>query len=60
MRDLDRMIDEALGQEESELLRRMSGEPTLAERALGILGPGVGWAVVVMMVVQTALFVAGV
>jgi hypothetical protein len=59
MRDLDRMIDEALGQEESELLRRMSGEPNLADRTLGMLGPGVGWAVVMMMVFQTALFVAG-
>lgn len=60
MRDLDRMIDEALGHEESELLRKVSGEPNLAERAMGLFGPGAGWMVAVMMVAQTALFVAGV
>jgi hypothetical protein len=54
------MIDEALGQEESELLRRISGEPNLVERALGMFGAGVGWTVALMMVIQTALFVAGV
>lgn len=60
MSDLERMIDEALGQEESELLRSIGGEPSLAERALGMLGAGVGWMVMLMMVIQTALFVAGV
>lgn len=60
MRDLDRMIDEALGHEESELLRRISGEPNLAERALGMFGAGVGWMVALMMLIQTALFIAGV
>ena len=60
MRDLDRMIDEALGEEESELLRRIGGEPNFFERALGMFGAGVGWMVVFMMVGQTLLFVAGV
>ncbi|MDP2318801.1 MAG: hypothetical protein Q8O42_05605 [Acidobacteriota bacterium] len=60
MRDLEQMIDEALGQEESELLRSIAGEPSLVERALGMFGAGVGWMVMLMMVVQTALFVAGV
>ena len=60
MRDLDRMIDEALGAEESELLRRMSGEPDLLERALGMFGAGVRWMAWLMMAIQTLLFVAGV
>ncbi len=59
MRDLDRMIDEALGEEERELLRRIGEEPGLIERALGMFGGGVGWMVMLMMVVQTLLFVAG-
>jgi hypothetical protein len=60
MRDVDRMIEEALGEEESEVLRRIGGEPNIAERALGMFGAGVGWMVALMMVVQAALFVAGV
>jgi hypothetical protein len=59
MRDLDRMIDEALGQEESELLRRISGEPNIMERALGLFGAGIGWTAALMMVIQAALFIAG-
>jgi hypothetical protein len=60
MRDLDRIIDDALGQEESELLRSISGEPNILERALGMFGAGVGWMVAFMMVIQTLMFVAGV
>jgi hypothetical protein len=55
MRDLDRMIDDALGQEESELLRSVSGEPSIVERALGMFGAGVGRMVVVMMMIQAAI-----
>jgi hypothetical protein len=60
MRDLDRIIDDALGQEESELLRKVSGEPNIVERTLGMFGAGVGWTITLMMIIQTALFVAGV
>jgi len=60
MRDLDKMIDEALGEEESELLRQIGGEPNLLERGLGMFGAGVEWTAWVMMGVQTLLFVAGV
>jgi hypothetical protein len=60
MRDLDAMIDEALGAEESELLRRIGGEPNILERALGMFGAGVGWMVALMMVIQAILFLAGV
>ena len=59
MRDLDRMIDEALGEEESELLRRIGGEPGFFERALGMFGAGTGWMVALMMAIQTLLFFAG-
>ena len=60
MRDLDRMIDEALGEEESELLRRIGGEPGFFERALGMFGAGTRWMVGLMMAIQSLLFVAGV
>lgn len=60
MRDLDKMIDEALGQEESELLRKIGGEPNILERALGMFGAGVEWMAALMMVIQTLLFIAGV
>ena len=60
MRDLDKMIDEALGEEESELLRRIGGEPNILERALGMFGAGVEWMAALMMVIQTLLFIAGV
>ena len=59
MRDLERMIDEALGREESELLRRIGGEPGFFERALGMFGAGVGWMVAFMMFGQAMLFLAG-
>ena len=60
MRDLDEMIDEALIEEESELLRQIGEEPGFFERALGMFGAGVKWMVALMMVIQTLLFIAGV
>ena len=58
MRDPDRMIEEALAAEERELLSSI-GEAGTIERTLGLLGrPLVGIAVV-MMVVQTIVFIAG-
>ena len=59
MRDIDEMIDEALGREESELLRRIGGEPGFMERALGMFGAGVVWLTWLMMAIQTLLFFAG-
>lgn len=59
MRDVNAMIDEALGREESELLRRIGGEPNIMERALGLFGAGTGWMVALMMVLQSILFLAG-
>jgi len=59
MRDIDRMIEEALGDEEAELLRRIGDNPNFFERALGMFGAGVGWFVALMMVIQTLAFLAG-
>ena len=59
MDDLDKMIEEALGEEESALLRRIGEPPGFFERALGLFGAGVKWMVVLMMVIQTLLFFAG-
>lgn len=58
MQDVDRMIDEALGAEEADLLRRIGGKPDLVEFALGGFGAGVGWLVYLMMAVQIALTAA--
>ena len=58
MQDVDRMIGDALDAEERELLRTLE-EPGFFSQAFGIFaGPG-GWANAVMMVAQTALFLAG-
>jgi hypothetical protein len=59
MQDIDKLIDEALGQEESDLLRRVGGKPDLVEFALGGFGRGVGWLVWLMMFVQIVMTAAG-
>lgn len=59
MRDVDRMIEEALGEEERELLRSIGEEPGFMERALGMFGAGAKWLVALMMVIQTLLFIGG-
>ena len=60
MRDLDKMIEEALGEEESEVMRRIGGEPGFIERAMGMFGAGVEWTVRFMMFGQTVMLFAGV
>ena len=59
MRDLDKMIEEALGEEESKVLRRIGGEPGFVERAMDMFGAGPQWIVRFMLVAQTVMFVAG-
>ena len=59
MQDLDKMIEEALGEEESEVLRRIGGEPGFVERAMGMFGYGVEWIVRFMLFAQTVMFLAG-
>ena len=45
MRDLDKMIEDALGDEESEVLRRIGGDAGFVERAMGMFGAGMEWTV---------------
>ncbi len=59
MRDADRMIDEALGLEERELLRSIGEEPDYIEQAMGVFGGRLGWLNMVLMVAQGAAFFAG-
>jgi hypothetical protein len=59
MRDLDKMIDEALGEEEGELLRQIGDEPGFFAQAFGLFGGRLGWVNLLMMAIQTVLFVAG-
>jgi hypothetical protein len=59
MRDIDRMIDEAIYEEEGELLRQIGEEPGFFSQAFGIRrADRMGERL--LMVVQTVLFVAGV
>lgn len=60
MPDADRMIDEAINAEERELLKSIGEEPGFLEQTLGMFDQRVLWVVGLMMVVQTALFIAGV
>lgn len=60
MRDIDRMIDEAIYEEEGELLRQIGEEPGFFTQLFGIFGGRTGWVNVLMMVWQTVFFIAGV
>ena len=57
--EIDRMIEEALQGEEQALFRETAREPGFFNQAFGLLGGPNGWVNVVMMVVQAALFIAG-
>ena len=60
MRNVDELIDEALDAEERELLRSIGEEPGFFAQAFGIFGGPTGWVHVLLMIVQGALFIAGV
>lgn len=60
MRDIDAMIDEALGEEERALLHSIGEEPGFFREALGVFGGPTGWVSMVMMGAQAATFIAGV
>ena len=60
MRDLDSMIDEALDAEQRELLRSIGEEPGFFAQAFGLFTGTMAWVNVMLMVVQTVFFVAGV
>lgn len=59
MRDMDKLIDKAIGEEERDLLRRIGEEPGFFGQAFGIFGGSTGWVNAVLMVVQTLFFLAG-
>lgn len=58
--DLDRMIDEALDNEERELLRSIGEEPGYFKQVFGLFGGPLGWVTWLMMIVQGVMFVAAV
>lgn len=60
MRDLDTMIDEALDAEQRELLHSIGEEPGFFAQALGLFTGRTAWVHLLLMVVQTVFFVAGV
>ena len=59
MRDLDKMIEDALGDEESEVLRGIGGDAGFIERAMGMFGAGLEWTVRFMAFGQAMLFFVG-
>ena len=59
MRNIDEILDEALGAEDRELLRRLGPEPGLIGMARGLFTGRLGWINVVLMVAQGAAFIAG-
>ena len=60
MRDIDAMIDKALGEEERELLRSIGEEPGFFRQAWGLFSGPTGWVNSVMMGAQALTFVAGI
>lgn len=60
MRDLDRMIDKAVREEERDLLRRIGEEPGFFSQMLGVFGGRTGWVNAMLMAWQTVFFIAGV
>lgn len=60
MRDIDQTLNDALAAEERELLRRIDEEPGHVEQVMSLFGGRSGWVSVVLMAVQSLMFVAGV
>ncbi len=58
--DLDRMIDEALDAEERALLSQIGEEPGYFSQVWGLFGGQLGWVTWLLMIVQTAMFIASV
>ena len=59
MRDVDDLIEEALGKEERELLARIGEEPGFFGMAFGLFSGRLGWVNMVMVAAQALTFVAG-
>jgi hypothetical protein len=60
VRDLDNLIGAALDAEERELLHQIGDEPGFVRQALGLFGGRTGWVAVLLMIVQSVAFIAGV
>lgn len=60
MTDTDRMIDLTLAAEERDLLRRIGDDPGHIQQALSLFSGRAGWVSGLLMVVQTAMFIAGI
>jgi hypothetical protein len=60
MRDIDKMIDEAIYEEEGELLRQIGEEPGFFSQLLSVFSGKTGWVNLYLMVVQALFFFAGV
>ncbi len=59
MRDLDLEIAEALARDEREILARIGEEPGFFGMVFGLFSGRLGWVNLLLMVVQSVLFVAG-
>lgn len=60
MTDFDRQLDAAVTAEERDLLRRIGEEPGAIPQMIGLFRGRMGWVHLVMMLAQSALFIAGV
>ena len=60
MRNVDDLIEEALDQEEQEILRQIGEEPGFFGMAFGLFSGRLAWVNILLMVVQTVTFIAGV
>ncbi len=59
MRDVDDLIEEALDQEEREILARIGEEPGFFGMAFGLFSGKLGWVHILMTVVHALAFFAG-
>jgi hypothetical protein len=62
MQDVDKLIDEALGAEEADLLHRIGGKPGLAEQMFGLFGGGpfmVGLIMAIQLILAAGAVFAG-
>jgi NADH:ubiquinone oxidoreductase subunit H len=59
MRDVDKLIEEALNDEEREILSQIGEESGFFGMAFGLLSGRLGWVNILMLVVQAVLFLAG-
>ncbi|WP_333590740.1 DUF6768 family protein [Brevundimonas sp.] len=60
MQDLDRMIEEALNDEDRALFERTAREPGYFDQLGGLFGGTAGWVNAMMVAAQTAIFIVGV